>query len=97
MTNKGDSTIRFDRNGVCDYCTQALERKPLEYFPNEEGSKKIEALIAEIKEYGKDLKYDCLMGLSGGLDSSYLVYVGFSWGLRILALRADGGFGTPFG
>ena len=96
MTNKGDSTIRFDRNGVCDYCTQALERKPLEYFPNEEGSKKIEALIAEIKEYGKDLKYDCLMGLSGGLDSSYLAYLGFKWGLRILAVHADDGFDTPF-
>src|SRR5690606_1395413 len=47
------------------------------------------------KEEGKGKEYDCLMGLSGGLDSAYLAYLGAKeWGLRILAVHIDDGFDT---
>ena len=95
MTNKGDSTIYFDKDGYCNYCNKALEIKENVYFPNETGRKKIEELIKYLKDKNKNRKYDCLMGISGGLDSCYLAYLGaVKWGLRIAAIHIDDGFDT---
>lgn len=94
MDNSSDETIIFDDKGICNYCTEALKAKELTYFPNEEGKKKIDILVKRLKSEGKEKRYDCIMGLSGGLDSSYLAYLGFQWGLRILAVHVDDGFDT---
>ena len=94
MDNASDSTITFNENGYCNYCTEALNSMPQRYYPNEEGRQKFEQLIQKIKEEGKGKKYDCLMGISGGLDSSYLAYLGYKKGLRILAVHIDDGFDT---
>ena len=94
MDNSSDSTIRFDSNCVCNYCTAAYEQIGKTYFPNEEGKRKLDELVRTIKEYGKDKKYDCIMGLSGGLDSSYLAYLGSKWGLRVLAVHINDGYDT---
>ena len=94
MDNSSDDKISFDTNGFCNYCTSALEYKKQVYFPNEEGKQKLVALIDKLKTESKDKEYDCLMGVSGGLDSSYLLYLGYKWGLRILALHLDDGFDT---
>lgn len=95
MDNKSDKTIVFDSNGICNYCSNALKIKDKVYFPNEEGSKKLKKLIDKIKEDNKNNQYDCIMGISGGLDSSYLAYLGsVKWGLRILAVNIDDGFDT---
>lgn len=92
MDNSSDDKITFDENGYCNYCTKELERKNQVYFPNEEGKKRLDAMLLEIKENSKDKPYDCLMGISGGLDSSYLAYLGYKWGLRIFAVHIDDGF-----
>mgnify|MGYP003312073144 CR=1 FL=1 len=92
MDNADDAHIHFDEQGVCSYCTEALERKEVVYFPNEEGKWKLDALVARLKEEGRGKKYDCMMGISGGLDSSYLAYLGHQWGLRILGIHIDDGF-----
>lgn len=95
MDNKSDDTIKFDENGFCNYCTEALNIKNYTYFPNEIGKHKLEILINRLKSENKDKKYDCVMGVSGGLDSSYLAYLGsIKWGLRILAVHIDDGFNT---
>lgn len=94
MDNESDPSITFDSNGYCNYCTDALELKENVYFPNEEGKKKLDDLLTEIKEHGKGHKYDCIMGISGGLDSSYLTYLGKKWGLRIILIHIDDGFDT---
>ncbi len=94
MDNASDPTIHFDENGVCDYCTKALNERDTIYFPNEEGKRRLDALTAEVKAAGKGKKYDCVMGLSGGLDSSYLLYLGHKLGLRILGVHIDDGFDT---
>lgn len=95
MDNKSDDTIVFDSNGVCNYCTDAISNINKVYFPNEEGKRRLDALIKKLKEEGKGKKYDCLMGISGGLDSSYLAYLGATkWGLRILAVHIDDGYDT---
>ena len=95
MDNSSDNTITFDEQGFCNYCTQAYAKiNTTTYFPNEQGQQKLEQALALIKAEGKGKKYDCVMGLSGGLDSSYLAYLGHKWGLRILAVHIDDGFDT---
>lgn len=84
MDNSSDETIRFDSEGRCNYCTDALERKKLVYFPNEEGKRRVEVMLRKLKSEGKGKPYDCIIGLSGGLDSCYLTYLAYKWGLRVL-------------
>ena len=49
MDNNGDTDIRFDENGVCSYCTEAIKRKNIVYFPGEEGQLKLQKLIDRLK------------------------------------------------
>ena len=92
MDNDHDTYIRFDENGVCNYCKTALENKELVYFPGEKGKEKIQELVKQLKKEGEGKQYDCMMGISGGLDSSYLAMLGYKWGLRILGVHIDDGF-----
>jgi len=95
MDNKADNFITFNEDGICNYCTEALSKKNKIYFPNEEGQKRLDNMIEKLKCDNKHKKYDCLMGISGGLDSSYLAYLGAAkWGLRILAVHIDDGYDT---
>lgn len=95
MSNAADRHISFDDNGYCSYCTNAIRQiGTTTYFPNEEGQRRLEEMLARIKEENKDKPYDCVMGISGGLDSSYLAYLGYKWGLRILAVHIDDGYDT---
>lgn len=85
--------IRFDENGVCNYCKihEELEKK----FPlNEEGKKKLEQLIEKIKLEGKGKEYDCVVGVSGGRDSTYTLYMAKKLGLRPLAVHFDNGWNS---
>lgn len=96
MDNLGDTSIAFDEQGHCNYCRSALVAKEQVYFPGIEGEKKLDALMSEIKAKGRGGPYDCIMGLSGGLDSSYLAYLGYTrFDLRILAVHVDDGFDAP--
>ena len=93
MDNKSDNTIQFDNNGYCNYCTEALSQIGKVYFPNDEGARRLNELLTRLKKENKDKHYDCIMGISGGLDSSYLAYLGaVKWGLRILAVHVDDGY-----
>lgn len=96
MDNVADDTILFDENGVCNYYNNAIQQMNSgSYLPNEAGRQKLNDLISKIKEDGLSRAYDCLMGVSGGLDSSYLLYLGaVKWGLRIMAVHIDDGFDT---
>jgi N-acetyl sugar amidotransferase len=92
MDNSSDEFITFDEKGYCNYCSEAMIRKELEYFPNETGEEKLNLLISKLKN--SKSKYDCLMGISGGIDSSYLLYLGYKWGLKVLVLHIDDGYDT---
>jgi len=96
MDNLSDDYIAFDENGVCNYYLDAIaQMKSGSYLPNEEGKKKLDEILTRIKKDGEGKEYDCLMGISGGLDSSYLAYLGaVKWGLRIMAVHVDDGFDT---
>ncbi len=94
MDDASDPTIRFDGAGHCNYCTAALAERDHVYFPNEAGQQKLHALVDTLKKEGQGKEFDCIMGLSGGLDSSYLLYLGRQLGLRILGVHVDDGFDT---
>lgn len=95
MDNATDTTISFDRNGYCNYCSDVLKRAPTEYFPNEDGKQKLDEIILKIKEECKDDPYDCIVGVSGGIDSSYILYLGYLYNLRMLAVHVDDGLDNP--
>lgn len=94
MDDSSDKTIVFDSFGVCNYCKTASSYIGSIYLPNKEGGEVLQKLLEKIKLYGQNKKYDCIMGLSGGLDSSYLAYLGYKWGLRVLAVHIDDGYDT---
>jgi N-acetyl sugar amidotransferase len=96
MDTVGDPLITFEPDGTCNYCNYALSRMDKVYFPNEIGQKRLEKMINKLKKNGSGKKYDCIMGISGGLDSAYLAYLGsMKWGLRILGVHFDDGLDAP--
>ena len=94
MDDSSDETILFNSDGTCNYCTEAINSMDSIYFPNHKGEENLSAMIQKIKNEGRKKKYDCIMGISGGLDSSYLLYLGHKWKLRILAVHIDDGYDT---
>jgi N-acetyl sugar amidotransferase len=86
-----DPEIQFDADGVCNHCHQY----DLEYArlgPMEARMQPLEQLVAQMREEGKGKDYDCLMGLSGGVDSSFVAWKACQLGLRPLAAHFDSGW-----
>jgi len=86
--------ISFDENGVCNYCKMVDDLKAEYQTGTPEGEKRIDELIEQIKADGKGKKYDCIIGVSGGTDSSYMVYWAVKKGLRPLAVHYDNTWNT---
>jgi N-acetyl sugar amidotransferase len=89
-----DPLITFDENGVCNHCYYFDHNVKPNWFPNQEGAEKMKQMVKEIKEYGKDKEYDCIIGLSGGVDSSYVAIKVVEWGLRPLVVHVDAGWNS---
>ena len=70
-----DSSIFFDDNGVCDHCTTFDSDIKPNWNPNDKGWSKITKIADQIKKEGAGNEFDCIIGMSGGIDSSYLVYL----------------------
>ncbi|MFM7373492.1 MAG: hypothetical protein ACKO2Z_38095, partial [Sphaerospermopsis kisseleviana] len=64
------------------------------WFPNEEGNQKLQQIFQKIKTFGQGRSYDCILGLSGGVDSSYLALKVHEWGLRPLVVHVDAGWNS---
>lgn len=82
-------SISFDSAGVCNYCHQVDALKAQFGTGMEKGKRQLESIVAEIRASGKGKRYDCIVGVSGGTDSSYLAYLAKEWGLRPLAVHYD--------
>jgi N-acetyl sugar amidotransferase len=82
-------SISFDNEGVCNYCRQ-VEQLIEQYGTGQrKGESLFSEILTDIKRSGRGKKYDCIVGVSGGTDSSYLVYLAKEWGLRPLAVHYD--------
>ena len=88
------SGIVFDEKGVCNYCKMIDDLKNQYKTATPEGENRLKEIIAEIKKAGKGKKYDCVVGVSGGTDSSYLIIKAVEWGLRPLAVHYDNTWNT---
>jgi N-acetyl sugar amidotransferase len=90
-----DSKIQFDSRGYCDHCNNFYNNILPNWHPDEASAKELEKIVEQIKKEGRNKKYDCIIGLSGGVDSSYLVYFAKEkLGLRPLAFSVDTGWNT---
>lgn len=88
-----DSKISFDEHGVCDHCRNFEKRIKPYWKPKENDFEGLEKLAKEIRKAGKGREYDCILGLSGGADSSYLAYIAKEvMHLRPLAFVVDTGW-----
>lgn len=94
MDNIADPDIHFDKNGVCNYYYEYLEGQKQIVLTGKEGENKITQIAEKIKTDGKKSKYDCLIGLSGGVDSSYVALLVKKLGLRPLAVHMDNGWNS---
>lgn len=89
-----DPKITFDALGVCNHCHQFEDITKKKWFPGEQGKPLWNAYLEEIKAAGKGKEYDCILGLSGGVDSSYLAIKAHEWGLRPLVMHVDAGWNS---
>lgn len=89
-----DSEISFDSQGFCNHCTDYFVQAPKVLKHDKPGQLELKTLISKIKSEGKGKKYDCLIGLSGGVDSSYVAYKIKKLGLRPLAVHFDSGWNS---
>lgn len=90
-----DPSISFDVHGVCDYCNNFKSEILPNWHADAQGAAQLAVLAETIKEEGKGKDFDCIIGLSGGLDSSYAAYVAKEkMGLRPLLFHVDAGWNT---
>jgi len=90
-----DLMIKFDADGVCDHCnTFDTQIKP-NWRTDESGAKELQILVEKIKDKGAGKEFDCIIGMSGGIDSSYLSYIAKEkLGLRPLVFHVDAGWNS---
>lgn len=89
-----DPEIFFNTTGVCNHCIQFEEKTRLEWYPNQDGTLRWNNLVSQMKANGQSKEYDCILGLSGGVDSSYLALKVHESGLRPLVMHVDAGWNT---
>lgn len=90
-----DPNIQFDENGICNHCQRYFDEKVKErLFSDEAGQQKLNKLVNKIKIKGENKKYDCIIGVSGGVDSTFVAYLVKKLGLRSLAVHLDNGWNS---
>ncbi len=95
VMDSSDSKITFDQNGVCDHCNDFFDNVKPNWQPNSLGLEKLNNIVKDIKKSGKNNDFDCLLGLSGGVDSSYMLHLAVKeLGLRPLVFHVDGGWNS---
>jgi N-acetyl sugar amidotransferase len=89
-----DPYITFDEEGICNHCTSFEEQKAQYVKEGAEGERFLDKKIKEIKEAGEGKQYNCLIGVSGGVDSSYVAYIAKQKGLKPLCVHFDNGWNS---
>lgn len=95
VMDSSDPEISFDEQGVCSHCQTFDAVTSKQWHPNKAGRRRLDELAATIRQEGEGKEYDSIIGLSGGVDSSYLAYVAVrELGLRPLAVHVDAGWNS---
>lgn len=94
MDSTSDPNIILDDQGVCNYCHRFDKVKRKYWISGNKGQKLLEEAVDKMKKDGQGKEYDCILGLSGGVDSSYLAYLAKQYNLRVLAVHVDAGWNS---
>lgn len=94
IMDTSDSEITFDERGHCNHCNEYYLLAPLYIYNGSKSDEELKKIVATIKEAGKNNEYDCMIGVSGGVDSSYVAYTAKKLGLRALAFHFDNGWNS---
>ena len=95
VMDTSDSRITFDEQGVCDHCNGFEVNVRPKWHPDERGRTQVARTVEAIRRSGEDKQFDSILGLSGGLDSSYMLHlVVKEFGLRPLVFHVDGGWNS---
>ncbi len=94
MDNISDPDITFDASGMCNYVYEYKERLKSRLISEADKPRLLDEIVQKIKTAGKGREYDCLIGVSGGVDSTYTAYIVKKMGLRALAVHLDNGWNS---
>ncbi len=94
VMDTSDSGITFDELGHCIVCTEYMEQVKRTGYKPGASDETLKRLVAQIKKAGEGKEFDCVLGLSGGVDSSYMAYAAHQLGLRVLAVHVDTGWNS---
>lgn len=94
VMDTSDPEIQFNEQGVCNHCQKFDAVTSKTWHPNEFGKQELATVFRQLKEDGKNHEYDCIIGLSGGVDSSYLALILKDYGLRPLVVHVDAGWNS---
>lgn len=95
VMDTSDSAIVFDASGVCDHCVTYKTKTRPSWHTDERGRAELTRMVEEIRAAGEGQDFDCIIGMSGGIDSSYLTYVAKAeLGLRPLVFHVDAGWNS---
>ncbi len=94
VMDTSDPDIKFNKAGECNNCIEFLDKRAKHIYRGVESDTQLKRLVIEMKKAGKGKEYDCVIGLSGGIDSCYAAYIAKQNGLRILAVHMDNGWNS---
>lgn len=95
VMDTSDSNIIFDEKGVCDHCNDFYNNVKPNWHTDSIGRQELSSLVKKIKKEGEGKDFDCILGMSGGVDSSYLLHIAVTeFGLRPLVFHVDGGWNS---
>lgn len=94
IMDTSDADITFDEYGVCNHCHSYVEKIDSRVYSIEERDEKLSTLVNKIKSKGKNKEYDCIIGVSGGVDSTYVAFLTKQLGLKPLAIHFDNGWNS---
>jgi N-acetyl sugar amidotransferase len=94
MDSNDDPYISFDSFGICNHCAKYAEDEKNYVFKGDEGVRKMERIVQRMKLEGKGKAYDCIVGISGGVDSTFLALLARDLNLRVLGVHCDNGWNS---
>ena len=87
-----DTEITFDPKGYCNHCNEYFERTSKRTYHVKSSDQELAQIFEQIKKSGKNKEYDCVLGISGGIDSCYAAYILKNLGIRTLIAHLDNGW-----
>lgn len=94
VMDTSDSEITFNESGYCNHCINYSENLSKLTYQDKTSDKQLAEIVQKIKASGKNQTYDCVVGVSGGIDSSYVAYLTKKYGLKPLAVHMDNGWNS---